>query len=226
MPATRDRSRVKRRPRQSRGTKAEVSKFAGDAYDLGRRAFMGVTYLKNLINIETKYFDYPVYLNTGSTPTVTYMSGIIQGAAQSQRLGNSLKLQSVEIHASVQLNPLATNSAYRMALVRDNKCLGAAPAATDVFASFTYGWLTPTAIPDAETSRFGILFDSAGVLSSAVQSDFQVRNLKHDGHIKYQGGSVNVSDALAGSLFLITYSAENTNKPTFAMYLRLAYTDD
>jgi hypothetical protein len=217
----------RRKGRKSNTTKNEVARFAGDAYDLGRRALQGVSYLKNLINIELKSVDDTDNRAAGTTASIEMVCPLAQGLDNGNRIGDSIKLQKLTFSATFYRHSSATSSSVRVILFRDNRCAGGLPAFTDIFqfndASMLHQPLKQYAL---DTERFGILVDTIVDLSVSNYRQTNVYTIPHTGHIKYIGTDGTIASHAAGSLFLLTWSTENTNKPEVDWYLRVLYTDD
>jgi hypothetical protein len=216
-----------RRQRKTTSAKSEVARFAGDAFDLGARALEGVKYLKNLINIEYKRFDNNLTDQPTTTATMTCLSQCSQGLANYQRVGDSLRLQHFEAKIAIERHASATSTRYRIMILRDNECVGAAanPAAFMVDPS-TNGDLTPFTSQAIESKRFGVLFDTAGILDSSNLHEIYSISMPHNGHIKYIDTTGLVTAAGSGAIFLYLWSSEATNKPTLRNFSRFTYTDD
>jgi hypothetical protein len=222
---------VNKRPKRSRDrkrgdtTKGEISRFAGDAYDLGRRALKGVVYLKNLINIETKYHDSANVYYPSTTPAVAHITDIAQGLTSISRVGDSIKIQSLYYSGSLVRHASATNTFYRVLIVRDNERTSADPTMADVL-QYTSGYFYMSQYNHRalQSNRFGILADWSGVLTASDPVAFQKFDIPHTGHIKYTGN--NGSDNAEGSIFLLYESSEATNTPSLNFEFRITFTDD
>lgn len=226
MPATVTNKRAKRNRKRQDTTKAEVSRFAGDAYDLGRRALKGVQYLKQLINIETKYSDNTNSLACSSSGSATQITAIAQGLTGTDRIGVSIKLQSISFHYTITKHASATNTLYRVILARDNDLTTVNPTIAKILATTTSGYahLSPYNWLSVQGQRFGVLYDSSGVLDSNTITTNQVVETRHNGHIKYSGPAA--ADAAEGNVFLFLISNEATNTPTLTFVCRTLFTDD
>jgi hypothetical protein len=211
-----------RAPRDN--TKNEVSKFAGDAYDLGRRAIAGVAYLKNLINIETKQYDISQLLapGAGGNGTVDLLSQIGQGLDYDNRVGDSIKLQRLEFHFSVSRHPSATSTRMRLLILRDNLSISL-PAVTDILAVGCYH-LAPFAKLAVDTERFGVLVDHSTILDASHLSEVHHVEMAHNGHIKFQSSSG--TSFGHGNIIIYYWSSEVTNLPDLYLFTRMFYTDD
>ncbi len=226
MPATVTNKRARRNRKRQDTTKAEVARFAGDAYDLGRRALKGVVYLKNLINIETKYYDNVGSVAVNSTGSVNQLTTIPQGLTSNDRVGNSIKLQSVTLSYTITKHASATTTLWRAILARDNDMTTVFPTISKILATTTAGYahLSPYTYNAIQAQRFGVLSDISGVLDANTLTVNQRISTKHNGHIKYTGPAT--SDQAEGNLFLFVITNEPTNAPTITWINRVEFTDD
>jgi hypothetical protein len=216
-----------RKGRKRDSNKNEVARFAGDAYDLCRRALQGVSYLKNLINIEIKSVDNYYNLLQNSALTCSLMFPLAQGITNGARVGDSVKIQRVEFSATFYRHASATSSTVRLILFRDNRCNGSSPSVADLFLTNDSSMLhQPLRQYAQDTERFGILYDTTVDLSSSNYRQTVKASIPHNGHIKYIGTTAAVGSHGAGTIFLACWSTENTNTPAIDWYARLLYTDD
>jgi hypothetical protein len=207
-------------------TKQDVSKFAGDAYDLARRAYNGVKMIKDLINIETKTYDVAGFVSPSTTWGSVLLTGIPEGTDIGNRVGDSIKLQNLRITFSFEKNGVAAMTRYRYFIVRDNQCHGSTPAIGDILASPGFGWVSPMNIQAINGNRFSILYDSKGCVDTAHQHEYADVAIPHNGHIKYGAASAGIADCREGTCFLFYYSNEVASTPVLSYYWRMYYTDD
>ncbi len=219
-----DKRRKGRRPPRDT-TKAEVSRFAGDAYDLASRAVRGVQYITKLINIETKYVDTISSASLTTTPTVVYVSALAQGTDVSNRVGDSIRIQGLSYAFTLYGNTASTGvTQVRVMLVRDLQNQGATPTTTDVITN-----LSAVAQPVyLQRTRYNILYDESVLLfrETGPLVDMRKGSIAQNGHIRYRGTTTAVTSAAEGSLFLMAFSTAVSNAPTLDYSVRLLYTDD
>jgi len=216
--------------KQRSGTKAEVSKFAGDAYSLAERAYRGVNHVLRLINIETKFLDYYAVGQSMSnaTPVVVYLSSLLQGVDVSQRVGDSVRLQGLQFAFSVYPTATTPVAACRVVLLRDLENTGANPAWGDVF--ITGGAPYQLAVRNwFNVKRFSILADESIVINpSSFDGINKTLSISASGHVKYRGTSTAVTSAAEGSIFLMYWSSCATvgQQPVIDLMFRMLFTDD
>ncbi len=216
--------------KKNTSNRANVEKYAGDAYDLALQTYQGLKYIKKLINVETKYFDNLVSGTTDWNGSVTYISAIAQGTDITQRVGDSIKLQRLRLSGTFFINTSATRTTCRVVLFRDLSNAGSTPSTSDVISNaylgtisgvnMFYNWINVQ-------KRFSILYDEKVALSINGNENATVSiTMPHEGHVKYRGTSGAVGSAAEGSIFLLLLSDEQTNVPTFSINTRVEYTDD
>jgi hypothetical protein len=218
--------RNRRNKKRGDTTRQDVSKFAGDAYDLGRRAIQGVKYLKNLINIETKVYDNIVSVAPAAW-AVTLLSTIPTGVTGTTRVGNSIKLQRILMRVQIDNNGAAI-TAGRLVLFRDNDCLAVAPTAAEIF-NFTTQALNCIALPEyvsVDSQRFGILGDWTYSVNGTDPIQFFTADIPHVGHIKFRGANGAIADMGNGALFLAHAAASSAGAPSLNGCVRILFTDD
>jgi hypothetical protein len=215
------------RRRKTSSNQQHVAKFAGDAYSLASRAYKGVQAITRLINIETKHLDFVGTFTVSTTPTIVYVSALAQGTDDSQRIGDSIRCQSLELKTMVRLDLASTGyTSLHLLLVRDLQNSGATPTMTDVYDTTS----NPTLQVWLNRDRYNILFDEHIVLNREVGPVIDDRRvmLPASGHIKYRLTTSAAAAAAAGSLYLMAWSslAAGGAVPTLNYAVRLTYTDD
>ncbi len=208
------------------GNRRNVEKFAGDAYSLGVRALAGVKKLASLINIETKYFSKYTSTNITNSPVISCQSLIPQGVDQGQRVGDSIRIQSISFQAVFNCVSASTiNNFVRVLIVRDLQNPGADFAATDLLTLSTVSYISDVVIFNKE--RFVILFDKTIYLSYVNKDSTYVSWSKGEsGHIKYRGSATTSASNAEGALYLVVGGNAASNYPTIESNLSITYTDD
>lgn len=183
--------------------------------------------IRKLINIETKIVE-----TIGSTTTQADTTGVVVPLTQMEqgldyinnRVGDSIKLQKIEIRYRMTINSSTTNTQVRVILFRDLDGYGTAPTIADVLQ--TVSILSPENF--LKKDRFSILYDElvtldAGGDSSAV-GDIHI---PHEGHVKYLGSTSAAASNGKGSVYFLVLSNETSvNSPFFAHHERVYFTDD
>ena len=124
-------NRQRRRPRRNAGD--SVGRYFGDAWSLAKRTAVGLNEIRKLINIEEKILE-----TTGSslifdtTGIIQPISRIAQGLDYTNRVGDSIKMQHIEVRGRIFKHATATSSVMRIMLVRDLDGAGTIPTTGDI----------------------------------------------------------------------------------------------
>jgi len=193
---------------------------------LAKRTAYGLNEIRKLINIETKLLT-----TTGNSSSLMDTSGFVielsnlaQGLDYTNRVGDSIKMQRIDIRYRISQASAATRTFCRVIVFRDLDGYGVKPAVTDVLES-----ASELSMPKyLNKDRFSILHDEFSCLSiagaAAEVADFSI---PHEGHIKYLGTTAASASNGKGSLYMLIISNESgANVPTFAHNDRILYTDD
>ncbi len=210
--------------------KQAVSKYAGDAYDLARRTWSGLNEIRKLINIEEKYSDTSINQTPDQNGAVTCITQLAQGTTMSTRVGNSIKVQNLEILGRIAVgSSVTTFSVVRIIVFRDMEGQGTAPVMSDVLESIGTSAAPRQPLDWLNRKRFGILYDSLVVLtptsggSSVKPFAFKIALEKH---VLYRGTTAAAASDGEGSIYVGTVSDETTNTPAVGLTSRIVYTDD
>ncbi len=223
------RSGPRRGARRDRGKEA-VSKYAGDAYDLARRTWSGLNEIRKLINIEEKYLDTAVNQTPDQNGALTCVTQLAQGTTMNTRVGNSIKVQNLEILGRIAVgSSVTTYSVVRVVILRDMEGQGTAPVGSDVFETLGTSAAPRQPLDWLNRKRFGILYDSLIALtptsggSSVKPFAFK---MALDKHVLYRGTTAAAASDGEGSIYVCTVSDEPTNTPSVGLTCRITYTDD
>jgi hypothetical protein len=228
---------VNKRTRKGRGRPGKqakpdaVGQYASDAWSLAKRTAYGLNEIRKLINIETKFLDTNTTSYTVTTTgSMQPISQIAQGLTSANRVGDSIRIQHIELRGRVTVSTAATNSLVRVMLVRDLDGYGTAPTVADVLeVNASVGApLSPERFQKRE--RFSILFDELIAVQSATSSGCSsvpfTFMTTHQGHILYLGTTAASASDGKGSIYLVAVSDETVNTPTVAFVSRILFTDD
>lgn len=177
----------------------------------------------NAVNVEYKAFDVQstagaVDYNGGVT---SLMSGLAQGAADNQRIGDSLKVQNLTFRCFGARNGQDAWLRYMIIYDPQNQI----SSVTDVLAATGSGQSIVAPKNYDKRFRCRILHEKHMALTSGnptLQMDDQV--IPIDLHTQFSGGTTTI---LTGDIKLLVISnVVTTNLPTFTYYARLSYTDN
>lgn len=180
---------------------------------------------------ELKWHDSSVPLGVvpfGLGTLIQNVNQVAQGTAGFERVGRSITIKHIEVKISLQGNwaigaavpPNATGISYRVDLVLDKQCNGAAPAPADVYDTIV-GFVDPTCrFPNLyNEDRFVFLKRWEGALnppsfSAVTQSTSVVRELtcsKRLNHrVEFSGPTGAIGTIRSNNLFLI-FSCDTQN---------------
>jgi hypothetical protein len=215
---------------RSKLRKADVS-LGSDLAAAGRLANRALAVFKGasslLLNAEFKHIDATVAAAVSTTPSITALCVLAQGDTNITRDGNSIKCTGFDFRFFWSINASATNSLARLVIFIDTRNVGAAPTATDVFASSTI------ALPnvDSQPNRFVILFDSTVSLVLAASSRQFVSSAMslaalRGVHFTFNGNAGTVADLRGACLFAYVLSNEATNTPSVDLQCRTWFVDN
>jgi hypothetical protein len=230
MPPKRKQSAAARGKRPARG-----GGFISDAQALVRAvqrvqpyalaAFKGAV---SLVNAEVKHADTTGTATVSTTPVITFLSGIAQGDTNTSRDGNSVKCVGLSGDVTLIQNASATVTRVRTIIFVDTRNQGATPTATDVVDT---GAMSGLVNIDTEPNRFVILYDRFDCMTLA--SETRVLHWRYDlnedmrnMHLVYSGSGATVASIKGPSVFMLQYSSEATNTPTYAVDSRLFFLDN
>jgi len=222
------RSRNAGRRRQLGKTGMAVGSYVEDAASLGSRTLRGLNELRKLINIETKVcnFNGSTTIPT-ATAVVSCLSRLAQGTDYTSRVGDSIRIQNLEVRATFITATAATNTIVRFMIIRDLDGYGTTPAIADVFDSGLTANNVLAQYNYLNSDRFSVLLDETFVIAPADQPAVVVTwKTTHQGHVKYLGTAAAAASDGKGSVYAIAVSSEATNVPTYQINSRLKFTDD
>ena len=211
-------------------TKEAVSAYAGDAYDLARRTMRGLNEIRKYINIEEKFLDTSVALTPDQSGSLQCITQLAQGTTMNTRVGNSLKVQRLEIKGRAAVaSAVISYSLVRIIVFRDMEGQGTAPAVSDLLETVgstsaprqPYDWLN--------RKRFAILYDMLvplTALSGGQSVHVFTYSVDLGKHVLYRGTTAAAASDGEGSIYIACVSDEATNTPSVNASCRITFTDD
>jgi hypothetical protein len=225
-----NRSRSRKNKSKRPADEEAVGKYAGDAWSLAKRTAAGLNEIRRLINVETKFIDTTWTQTTSTTGNVSALSAIAQGLTSTTRVGDSIKLQHIEVRGKVTVNAAATNSIIRICVVRDLDGYGTPPTNSQIF-QLNANVSAPLSAPKFQNrNRFSILYDDVvtvqSVLSQGTSTYPFYYSSAHAGHCLYLGTDATDASNGKGTVYIVTVSDETVNLPSVSSYTRILFTDD
>jgi hypothetical protein len=198
---------------------------------LAKRTAVGLNEIRKLINVEHKFVDVNDTSASTRNGTVTLLSPIAQGDNISEREGDSIKVQSLELYGGVFRDPASTsNEGVRVLIVRDLQNAGAAPTAADILQAVGTAYAPYQAIDFLNGSdlnkRFTIVYDELTFVDTYHPTQMLSMKTNHDCHVFFRGTGSTVASSGNGTYFLVVVSDAATNSANFYFSSRLRFTDN
>lgn len=209
-----------RRPRRNKPGRYQVYSAAG------RQALRDVNALRRFINTEIHNTD-AVGNGVASTSTASFvlLNGLTTGDGNSNRTGQSVKGDGIDLKFTVTGNAAATPLFQRVLVVRDKQpnsaifAIGDLLNATTVTSTYTIG----------NQMRFDVLYDESFSLVPASDSYAILRNTRINAnfHTEYNTNNAGtVADIVTNSIYLIHFSDQAVNNSSFSYYSRYWFIDN
>jgi hypothetical protein len=229
MPPKRSKAaRGKRPARRAGGFMSDAAALAQAVRRIAPYALTAFKGAASLVNAEVKHADVTTSSTVSTTPVLTFLSGVAQGDTNTSRDGNSIK--AVGLHGDVTLiqNASATATRVRTLIFVDTRSQGVVPTAADVVDTNAMSGLANI---DTEPNRFVILLDRLDSMVLAAQT--RVLTFRYDltadvknMHLLYSGSGATIASAKGPVVYMLQYSSEATNTPTYAIDSRLFFLDN
>lgn len=194
--------------------------------DFGRQALRDLNMLRRFINTEIHYSDIALAAaGITSTPTFSLLNGSQTGDGVSNRTGVSIKLERCDLRFIITNNATAVTTFSRIMLIRDKQPNAAIFAIGDLLAATTV--VSPYS--DFNQARFVVMYDEVFALSTSGPGNVTqvVSPMGCNFHTIYNGGNAGtIADINSNSLYLVCFSDQATNAPTFQAYVRTWFVDN
>lgn len=196
---------------------------------VAKKAFLGVTALRGIINSEKKAFD---VINSGTSidynGTVVNLSAIAQGDNYNDRTGNSILAKSLQFRYTFTADATVSTTSVRVIIFQDTMSLGTVPAPGDVLTTVGASHTICSCYSRIFSlqHRFKILYDKVQGLSNTSAQLFNASEyLPLNDHIKYTGTAG--TDEARNQLYVLFLSQRVTsNLPIVQYHSRLLYYDN
>lgn len=175
--------------------------------------------------IEHKAFDVTSSPSCDITIPLTLLNGIQRGDDDTERLGRSTSLRTLEVKGYVSAGSAETFA--RIIIFYDHQSNGAAPLSSELlYPMRTYG-MYPRG-----SSRFDVLYDQEYHVNASTEVDslapVNIRIPLFNQLVVYNSGSTGtVADISTGALYIATVgnNAAGATAPTFIFTSRVHFTD-
>lgn len=175
-----------------------------------------------MINVERKFHDVNLALTPSSTPTISNLSNIAEGADYNNRDGHSIRTLSYQCRWFSTKNTNAVATIVRYIVFVDNSQRGTDPTSAELMETSD---ITSPLQHDVGR-RFNVLVDQMFALNPNVITRVGKCFKKYLAHVKYSSTAAADASNLEGSIYLMVFSTEATNTPGFNFQWRLRYTDN
>ena len=166
-----------------------------------------------------------------SNQRLIYLQGLV-GSGGSNRVGDSIRTQSLEFHVLATRN--GTDGNVRVVIYRDSENQGATPSTGDLLQSTgtlvnmtsPINWVNHN--PNGERNRFVILLDEVMSVSSSEPNVHHRVKLTQGvmKHARFRGTSSAMASSAEGALFIMVITDQAANQPLISWYSRIVFTDD
>lgn len=215
--------------RKRRGNKKGGKPWYSKKYSIGdiaSKAWSGVKYIKELINVETHTVD--VAQSGGLIDyngTVLLLNQVAQGDTRVNRQGKSIKGKYLSGRGKVSLNG-GTNNTVRLMIVQDTMNQGTAPSVSDILETTGASYAPYANIKQLANGRFKVLWTRLfNVNTVSTYSQLFKYYIKLNSHQFYDGA--NATDAQKNALYFVQISdAVTSNLPGVDVYNRYAFYDN
>jgi len=222
-----------RAQRRTRNQGNSVGNYVGDAWSLAKRTAIGLNEIRKLINVEVKYIDTSFYgVSLDQAGVVYYLTALAQGDDITDREGDSIKVQTLEILGDVYRNSSSTavRDTVRIMIVRDLTNEGVTPTGADVLSQASSGLVTlcaPNFLNSSlENKRFSYLYDEIIELDTTHTAQTFRFTTTSDKHVYFRGNANSAANAGTGSYWLLMFSNNATNTPLASAVARVTFTDN
>lgn len=193
-------------------------------YD-SRKLIKDVKMLKGLINTEFKFNDRLVSNNILDTGEFILMNGIAQGTNDNERIGNTMRIKSVEYRIIVQHNIGATDQTYfRCILFVDLESDGADPTLAEVLQNTTVPIVSPRNLNNR--NKYLILKDQVLKLNDDNPNGYIEVYKKLNLKTTYDAAGATIAAIANHPIYLLVLSNHPSNGPTMNSYSRIRYVDN
>lgn len=187
-----------------------------------RRLANDVNYIKSRLNTEAKYLDTQA-TTAPATSSIVCVNQIAQGTDAFNRVGNKLRVASLQSNLKFNIHGSATATVVRCCLVLDKAPNGGgAPGITDVFVSST-----PYSLRNVlSMRRFKVLRNFWVRLDTSDPETMRLMYKKLNFRTSYNTTTGAVTAIQEGALYWMFISDEATNGPTISYNTRLRFIDN
>lgn len=212
--------RRRRRPRRFKKSRSNMHSYAS----MAKTALKTAKFIKDVINVESKYCDHAGNTTYGTTMSVTLLNDPAQGTGVSNRTGDSIKNKSLTLNYSVRgsTNEAASDPTFVDMYLIYTKDSGV-PTASDLFDQPTIPWISTRKIQHLYDWK---IVSARHLILSKSNSKWNFNGtfyLKLSNHTRFNPAAQTIDD---GAYYLAIISSDNTYPPTVQWNSRFKYYDN
>lgn len=214
--------RFRRRYRRYRKAPGRVGTYKRAWYQLKR----DVGKLKDMINVEYKYFDTAISQspdNTGYDKAIVNVP--VQGDDALSRDGRQIRIKSIQFNVEIEMAAAATNTRVRVLLVLFKSSNGGDLTMSNVMVSAN----NINSLRLVSDQRdYWVIFDKTFVLTDVTKQQLQFKYYKRlDVKTRYNSGNAGTfADVEHNAIHFCSLSDEAANTPTLTGNCRIRYIDN
>lgn len=231
MPYKRRSYRGRRRRSYKRKPQSRWSTYGKAAAQLGKDLGTAYSWIGAAtgFNTERKLIDTgTVTINVSNAPSPIVLAAPPRGDDYTQRNGRSIKLTSTYMKGLVKINPASTANQFVRIVI--GVCLQPNGTGTNPSAITLFGTATPaiTAMYDLNFRNFyRIMYDKVVTVTPDWDTRIVKYGKKYQMHVIFNSGSSgSFTDIMTNALFMLVFSDQTANLPTFQFDVRSRYVDN
>lgn len=200
-----------------------------NAFQLARKAYSGVNYIRGLVNSEMLHVTSTLNTTIDQNGNLTNITAIAQGDTDAGRTGNSIFVRSLLLRWTAIINSTGTpDTTVRAMVVIDTQQISdTAPTFADIL-QVTASVLAPiTHLNDGNSGRFKVLYNKViNINSGSNRNQTEEVYLDIKSHVRYNGTAS--TDIQKGGIYYGFISDQSTagTVPTVNAVARLGYHDN
>ncbi len=226
VPKSRIRSDAQKKGKRSRNRGGSSMKRGrvqvyGAAYNQLKK---DVGFVLSMLNVEDKYIDAGATTTMSASWQLFLLNGLQLGTTSTTRVGQSIKLNSVQFKAFITINALATLvQSCRVVMFVDKQANAAAPTATDVYPATVASNRVVSYL-----DRFTILFDEWVILDPNTPSgEILIKSSSLSHHVSFNTGNAgDITDITRNSFYIMFLSDAGSNFPAIVWTNRIGFVDN
>lgn len=211
----------KRKPRR-KFTRRPQNKW-GNALAVAKQALKTATWVAGMVNAESKHFDYTVSAATANyTGTIVTLCEPAQGISDSQREGDSIKMQNLTFRANIAR---VADDIVRLIIFFDKTNI----ITTGAMMLENNGTALAVLSGKEEDNKFNskILYDRTFVLTGANTSNYKIdKVIKINQHVQFAEASTTIKTGALKMLIIGSYANASGNNATYNVVSRCTYLDN